>query len=166
MRYFSTLINIATVLLLVTWATAALAADVPRASWCVEPKSQALLKQAGYSAGYICEGGATTFRFIGRIAGNSSAYLIYYFEYTFKAAVVRHGGQRLMVFDRKEKYLGQYALSATDLAVRGRFLCLSALGEGESGAVALIDFSNGPPPSIFFDGDVSEFDPNRLSEAK
>ena len=141
------------VLALALWTTVTLAADGAAAgSWCVEAKSVALLKRAGHTPGFICDNGATSFRFVGRITGNAGGYLIYDFEYTYKAAVVRHGGRRLMVFDRKESYLGQYSLSRGDITVAGSSLRLSVPAE-----VELIDFSRGPPPSIFFDGDVREF---------
>jgi len=122
-------------------------------------KMQAL-QDGNFSGLYKCDGGDTSFRFVGRARSNSGSYLIYLYQYSFLSigASVRHAGQRLIVFDAqgesKGAYLGQYTLSnhyAVRVAVKGSIVRLSIPGQTNN-----VDFSNGPPQSIDF-ADAGKF---------
>jgi hypothetical protein len=146
---------IATWLTVALWASAARATDfdTPVGSRCMSREDAALLKQAGHLGKFKCDG--TSFRFLGRIESAADNYLVYDFRFLFKAAAADHGGQRLIIFDRNGRYLGQYAFYSrplADIAVEGSSVRLTVPGETRA-----IDFSPGPPPSIYFDGDTQKF---------
>jgi hypothetical protein len=122
-------------------------------------KDAEILRKAEYSGGFICRG--TLFRYVGRITGNAGAYLIYDFQYALPpiGGTAVHTGQRLLVFDHQARYLGLYALDLPgrgQISVTGSLLSLRIPGERKR-----IDFSNGPPPSIFINGEVNEFNPKK-----
>ena len=158
--------RIALTLMLALWTSLVLAADyeMPVGSRCMSRKDVALLKQTGHSGGYICDG--TSFRFLGRVKGNAGAYLIYLFRYalTPEPGTAVHSGQRLIVFDGKGKYLGQYALSADRIMLKGTSIYwrsdddrANAWSYEKSRAWGAIELGDGPPAKILVYGELNEF---------
>lgn len=138
-------------ILLVAALPLILAANKP-AKQCLGGLRQALI-EGGFDAPLICSEDAT-FTLIGRTAG--AGYAIYDYRYRFKAAVVYHGGQRLMIF-RGGKYLGHYVLPPrVKVAVQGKYVVLQ--GDSVPGKVRL-DFSKAPPKNILVNGEPEIFSP-------
>jgi hypothetical protein len=96
-----------------------------------------------------------TFR---RIGTTDVGHLTLY-DYRYRtrhAGGTYHGNHRLVVFDRSG-YVGTYSLplfTGPDLALNGSIL---RLRNAETGETAAVDFRNGPPKSIYFDGEVNGF---------
>jgi hypothetical protein len=100
----------------------------------------------------FCSKKDTPFVLVGRTAG--SGFSIYDYRYTFRAAAVTHGGQRLVVM-RGRKYVGQYPLlPLVTVAVRGKYVVLK--GDDDQEPVKL-DFSRKPPDKILVNGEPETF---------
>lgn len=112
------------------------------------------LQDGDFSGVFLCDGGDTWFRFVGRLAGKDDAYLIYHYRYSYKASfgTAHHRGQRLVVFDAyDERYLGQYVFSSSpvlNVSIAGSTIRLSTGGEDKG----TLDFANGPPRSVEVNG--------------
>lgn len=127
-------------------------ATAATADSCLGGKKQTLIN--GHFTGLIvCSPKDASFRLVGMTNG----YAVYDYRYRFlpfEGAPVMHGGQRLLVF-HDGKYIGQYSMSPppeTTVMVRGSFLLLSKPGADS----VRVDFSTGPPSSIFFDGETED----------
>jgi hypothetical protein len=131
------------------WSPIAGAADDPK---CLA--MQKAMVEGHFSAGsLICSKEDAQ---LGMTAG-SERYSIYDYRYRFlpSGGQVLHGGQRLLVF-RGHDYIGQYSMSPPPYAavtVRGSYLVLSK----EGAETVMVDFSMGPPASLYFDGETEGF---------
>jgi len=118
---------------------------------------QKAMVEGHFSAGpLICSKKDAQLTLAGTTAG-STKYSLYDYRYRFlpPGGQVMHGGQRVLVF-RGRNYIGQYSMSPppyTTVTVRGPYLVLSKEGAG----TVMVDFSMGPPSSIYFDGDTAPF---------
>lgn len=136
-------------------ATGANAAGV--ASDCLEGRYLAL-KTGGFSGLLSCDRRTTTFSLIGEVVTAHAGYLVYHYQYRFKATKggVLHGNQRIVVFDIQGRYMGQYALTAPPHlkpVLKEAHIMLNADGEIKGD----IDFSDGPPSEVYIDGDKATF---------
>jgi len=124
----------------------------PSGDHCLEEMQRAAA--AGKVSGSnVCDGGRTTFRLIGRIAG--VGYRVFDYRYRFMAANVMHGGQRIIIF-RGGKYVGQYPLATpplTNMTVRGPHLVLSTPGAGRK---VRLNLSHALPRRILVNGEVEQ----------
>lgn len=67
-----------------------------------------------------------------------------------------HGGQKIVIFQHG-RYIGQYMLSPppfSTVKVKGTNVIVATKGNSASD---LINFTKGPPKSVFLDGQVEEF---------
>ena len=132
---------------------------------CLAGRKQALL-DGHFTGPIVCSEANATFRLIGTTKGYG--YTIYDYRYSYfpyQGAPVMHGGQKIVIFHDKV-YIGQYALSPPpfiDAEVRGSFLSLkvdssaSMVGVDRDSTAAEVDFSHGPPASVFINGETEDF---------
>ena len=108
------------------------------------------LLHAGYNSGNPCgqRDGIVKLHRVARMLVGSDSYELYDFSYSFlafPAALVRHGGERLLVL-KNGKYVGLYLDAAG-----GKWLVHGSRATvtwSETGAVTTIDLSAGLPDSI------------------
>ena len=122
--------------------------DERQASNACANGQMAWLLRSGYNSGNPCSerGGIAKIRRVARLLVGRDSYELYDFTYSFLAAVVRHGGARLLVLKN-----GRYAGLYDDDAAGGKWHVLGSRASvtwPETGAVTAIDFSAGPPDSI------------------
>ena len=150
----SALYRVVAILGLTTIAAWSLAPAIAGERGCLGGMKGALVK--GHFTGPIVCSSDADFALVGKTTG-ATTFSIYDYRYRYMPpdGNVMHGGQRLLVF-RGAEYLGQYSMSPppyTKVAVKGSRVVLSKEGTDS----ATVDFSMGPPPSIYFDGDTEAF---------
>lgn len=135
-------------------APVATAIAAPKCPPCMDGKLL-VLQEGGFSGLLLCDGPDSEFRFLGKIEGRKQSYAVYYYQFFFMAASTMHGGERLVVFDARGKYLGQYELphgeGPTFWSLAGRSVHWRI--EDQAGD---IDFTDGPPPSTLIFHDIEE----------
>jgi len=101
--------------------------------------------------------GRETIRYVGHIQQDRTDYQIYLYRGLFKAAVVDHGVNWLIVVTNDATYLGGYHIPMpTSCKINGqKVIC----------AAGVLEFSKkGPPGTILFDGEVLSFERGAGSE--
>jgi hypothetical protein len=104
--------------------------------------------------------GRETIKYAGHIKQGGHDYQIYVYRGLFRAAVVDHGSNDIIVIRDGSTYLGEYHVAMpTRCKVRGRKVVCDAHSPGR-----VIKFTRqGPPRQIWFDGAVDEMEfGNRL----
>lgn len=114
------------------------------------------LVEGGFSGPLVCSKSDATFVLLGRT--NKSHYSIYDYRYRFlpKNGNVRHGGQKIVVF-QGAKYIGQYSLSTPpykSVTVCGSHVIVKSPGGKNRYS---LDFSVSPPDEVFVDGEILNF---------
>jgi hypothetical protein len=106
-----------------------------------------LLREQGFNGPL---NGRETISYAGQVRQGANAYRIYTYHGVFRAAVVDHGVNRIIVILNNSIFLGEYPIPLpTRCKVRGQKLVCNA---------GFIDFTKrGPPSDILFDGEPTQF---------
>ena len=106
-----------------------------------------ILRQQGF---YAPINGRETIRYAGHIRQGQNDYQIYVYRGRWRAAVIDHGGNRLIVIMNSTTLVGFYdASTATRCKVRGQKVVCNSEFPG------VVEFTrHGPPYEVLFDGYV------------
>ncbi|MDQ1158929.1 hypothetical protein QE385_003256 [Sphingomonas sp. SORGH_AS 950] len=118
----------------------------------------AALAAGRFTGPLVCSRKHATFVLAGRTRGAQFTIFDYRYRYLPDGGNVMHGGQKIVVF-RRDKYVGQYALSPPPYAgvtVKGAQVRIRI---GESPKITTLDFSRAPPQQALLDGYVVVFHP-------
>ena len=143
--------------LALAWASSSDAKPTQRSD-CLPELRQALI-DGQFSGPVLCVSPDVTLRRVGRTSSSprgTPGLTIYDYRYKHlpHEGGVKHGGQRLLLFDSKRQYVGQYILSPppyNDIVVRARTVRISARGR-LVGQLQVID--GRPPETTYVAGEV------------
>lgn len=111
-----------------------------------------LLREQGF---YNPLNGREEITYVGHIRQGRNDYQVYVYKGVFRAAVVDHGVNRIIVILNGSVYLGSYPIPMpTECELSGqRVIC-----DTESPGRIIRFTERGPPYEIWFDGEVVHFD--------
>jgi hypothetical protein len=122
---------------------------------CFFPVREALAS-GGYTGGLDCTKIDVTLRKVGPIQIGRKSYLIYNLVYKTRS-ISPHGGQRILIFGRKQNYLGQYSLDTPPFhKVWVEGLKIKFDDTPEHGNVIALD-ENGPPDHVYLFQENEDF---------
>jgi hypothetical protein len=135
-------------------------AAMPIASSATNADIRPMLREQGF---YGPLNGREQIKYVGHITQDSNDYQIYAYHGVFRAAVVDHGVNDLLVIMNESTLLGWYHTSlSTDCKIRGQKVICETEDPNYPGVVVFT--KRGPPYEIWFDGDVLSFEyGNKLS---
>lgn len=124
----------------------------------------AMLSAASGNIGPLLQGqgfvgpinGREKIEYVGHIAQGRNDYRIYVYRGVFRAAVVDHGVNKIIVILNRTAFLGDYSIPwPTHCKLRGKKVICKAR---DPAFPAVIEFTkHGPPRRVWFDGEVFDF---------